>query len=72
MQGVPLSALEPDARAAFETLRDELASLLGDDLVALWAYGAAVFPEPPARLGDLEHARRAGASSCAGDGCRDR
>ncbi len=54
MEGIPLSALRPMVRSVFEILRDELVSLLGDDLVALWAYGAAVSPEPPARLGDLD------------------
>ena len=54
MQGVPLSAILPETRLAFEQLRDGLADLLGDDLVALWGYGAAVSPEPPARLGDLD------------------
>ena len=46
--------LGPAVRSAFEALRDELARLLGDDLVALWGYGAAVLPEPPVRLGDLD------------------
>ncbi len=51
---VTLADLPPEARSVFEKLRDELVALLGDDLVALWAYGAAVSPEPPARLGDLD------------------
>ena len=54
MEPVRLSDLGHEARSAFVKLRDELASLLGNDLVALWAYGAAVSPEPPARLGDLD------------------
>ena len=54
MDGVPLSALDPVARTACERLRDALLALLGDNLAALWAYGAAVSPEPPRRLGDLD------------------
>ena len=54
MDGVPLSALAPEARTACERLRDALLALLRDDLVALWAYGAAVSPEPPRRLGDVD------------------
>ncbi len=54
MEGVQPSALGPGVRQAFTALRDELTDLLGEDLVALWGYGAAVSPEPPARLGDLD------------------
>lgn len=35
-------------------LGEELPRLLGENLVALWAYGAMVFPEPPKRLGDVD------------------
>ena len=54
VKGVSIACLGPVACSAFVELRDELVGLLGDDLVALWAYGAAVSPEPPARLGDLD------------------
>lgn len=42
------------AREACERLRDHLLATVGDDLVALWAYGAATFPDPPRRLGDVD------------------
>ena len=51
---VELTSLRPEVRSAFEELSDALTAVLGDDLVALWGYGAAVSPEPPARLGDLD------------------
>ena len=54
VDGVPLSALAPVVRTACERLRDALLALLGDDMAALWAYGAAVSPEPPRRLGDVD------------------
>ena len=54
MDGVPLSALAPVVRTACERLRDALLALLGDDMTTLWAYGAAVSPEPPLRLGDVD------------------
>lgn len=54
MDGVPLSSLGQRVRSAFMHLREELIHMHGDDLVALWGYGAAVSPEPPARLGDLD------------------
>ena len=54
MEGVPLSALAPVVRTACERLRDSLLALLGDDMAALWAYGAVVSPEPPRRLGDVD------------------
>ena len=53
-EGVSIACLGPVVRSAFEALRDELVRLLGEDLVALWGYGAAVSPEPPVRLGDLD------------------
>lgn len=51
---VPVESLPPTARAACERLRDGLAELLGPHLVALWAFGAATFPERPRRLGDVD------------------
>jgi hypothetical protein len=51
---VDLDDLPPAARDACMRLRDGLTSLVGRDLVALWVYGAATFPERPARLGDVD------------------
>ena len=54
MDGVSLASLLPQVRLACERLRDGLLRLFGDDLAALWVYGAAVSHEPPARLGDVD------------------
>ena len=51
---IPLSALSTVVAAACTRLRDELLEILGDDIVALWVYGASVFPNPPDRLGDVD------------------
>jgi len=51
---VSLDQLPKDAAAAWVRLRDELLAILGDNLVALWAYGARTFPDPPRSLGDLD------------------
>lgn len=51
---VPLDALPPTVREACARLRDGLQSLLGHDLIGLWAYGAATFPDRPNRLGDVD------------------
>lgn len=37
-----------------ERLHDALERLLGDELVALWTYGAATFPDRPPRLNDVD------------------
>ncbi|MFI5048195.1 MAG: hypothetical protein ACHQIG_14100, partial [Acidimicrobiia bacterium] len=34
--------------------RDELAGILGDDLVGMWLYGGTTFPDRPRRAGDLD------------------
>ena len=45
----------PDpARDAWSRLRDELRSILGDDLVALWAYGGTISAGREAPFGDLD------------------
>jgi hypothetical protein len=49
---VSLDQLPASAAAVWVRLRDELLTILGDNLVALWAYGARTFPEPPLSLGD--------------------
>jgi hypothetical protein len=42
------------AATACSRLREELGQILGDELVALWAYGSVTFPDPPRRLGDVD------------------
>ena len=54
MPSLPIEVLPPEARQACERLRDALLELLGPDLVALWAYGAATFPDRPLVLGDVD------------------
>jgi hypothetical protein len=49
---IPLDSLSPRAAATWTRLRDELSDLLGNNLLALWAYGARTFPNPPKSLGD--------------------
>jgi hypothetical protein len=51
---VPLDNLPEVARTAWLRLRDELRQILGDDLIAMWAYGGTTFPDPPRRSGDLD------------------
>jgi hypothetical protein len=51
---VPLDEIPDLARSAWTRLRDELQAILGDDLVAIWAYGGTTFPERPHRAGDLD------------------
>lgn len=51
---VPLDAVPPVPRRALQLLSRELSRVLGGKLVALWAYGAMIFPEPPRRLGDVD------------------
>lgn len=54
MTGMPLQAVPPVAGAAWVRFRDRLRSLLGDDLVALWAYGGTTSGGGPGRGGDLD------------------
>lgn len=42
------------ARTAWTRLRDELQSILGDELVAIWAYGSVIASERPRRPADLD------------------
>jgi hypothetical protein len=51
---VPLEQLPEAARTAWLRLRDELTSILGEDLVAIWAYGSTTAVEGPARSADLD------------------
>jgi hypothetical protein len=52
--GVPLDRVPKPARTAWLALRGELERILGDDLVAMWAYGGTVAVDDPARAGDLD------------------
>lgn len=51
---VPIDAVPPVPRRALQLLSQDLSSVIGGKLVALWAYGATTFPEPPRRLGDVD------------------
>jgi hypothetical protein len=51
---IPLDELPPVAVAAWTRLADELGTILGQDLVALWAYGGTMAPDRPRRPGDLD------------------
>jgi hypothetical protein len=52
--GIALDGLPETPRVAWTQLRDELRAILGDDLVAIWAYGGTIAPEPPLRPADLD------------------
>lgn len=52
--GPALNKLPKVASRACSLLLEELLSILRADLVALWAYGAGVFPNPPRRLVDVD------------------
>ena len=54
MAAVPLDRIPTSARKAWLALRTDLQRILGDDLVALWAYGGTVSIDDPARAGDLD------------------
>lgn len=51
---VILDELPAVVRNACVELCDQLAELVGDELVALWTFGAVTFPDRPKRLGDLD------------------
>jgi hypothetical protein len=46
--------LPKTARTAWLALRDELQQILGDDLVAMWAYGGTTAVDDPAHAADLD------------------
>ena len=52
--GRPESALPGRVQRVCKRLRKALVGRLGGELVALWTYGAATFPDRPARLGDVD------------------
>jgi len=54
MPGVRLHGVPEPARTAWSALRDRLLSLLGDDLVAMWAHGGTTSVGGPAHDGDLD------------------
>ena len=49
-----LAQLPMVARTAWMRLRDELEAILGDDLVAMWAYGGTTSAPSGSPLGDLD------------------
>ena len=51
---VPLEQLPETARSAWLRLRDELKTILGDDLVAIWAHGGTIAVGEPPRSADLD------------------
>jgi hypothetical protein len=51
---VPLEQLPEVARRAWTRLREELLAILGDDLIAIWAYGGTTAVEGPPRSADLD------------------
>ena len=54
MTGVPLQDIPETPRAAWRALRDELSRILGEDLVAIWAYGGTTAVEDGPHTGDLD------------------
>ncbi len=54
MPSLPLEVLPTETRVPCERLRDALGDALGPELVGLWTYGAATFPDCPAGLGDVD------------------
>jgi hypothetical protein len=51
---VPLEQLPDVPLGAWTRLRDELIAILGDDLVAIWAYGGTTALDGPPRSADLD------------------
>jgi len=51
---VPLELLPNAVQVACVQLRDQLRQILGEELVALWVYGAVTFEDRPRRLGDVD------------------
>jgi len=54
MAGIPLHELPVTARTAWTDLRRRLRTILGDDLVAMWAHGGTTSAGDPAHAGDLD------------------
>jgi len=51
---VPIENLPAGPRAVWTRLRDDLVRILGDDLVAMWAYGGTITVPDGAPIGDLD------------------
>jgi hypothetical protein len=51
---VGVESLPAAARKAWLGLRDELRAILGEDLVAIWAYGSVIGSDRPKRPADLD------------------
>ncbi len=51
---IPIERLPERARMAWLRLRDQLLGILGDDLVAIWAYGGTASAPEGAQFGDLD------------------
>ena len=51
---IPIDQLPDPARSAWVRLRNDLVDRLGDDLVAIWAYGGTTAAEGPPRSADLD------------------
>jgi hypothetical protein len=51
---VPLEQLPEVARLAWTRLHEELLAILGDDLIAIWAYGGTTAIDGPPRSADLD------------------
>ncbi len=51
---IPIENVPDVAGAAWTRLRDGLLAILGDDLVAVWAYGGTASAPRPAPFGDLD------------------
>ena len=54
LSSIHLDDVPERARVAWVRLRDELQSILGHDLVAIWAYGSVIGPDRPQRPADLD------------------
>ena len=51
---LPIEQVPDVARDAWTRLRDDLVRILGDDLVAIWAYGGTISAPTGAPIGDLD------------------
>lgn len=51
---IALDAVPQIAQNAWKRLRDELRAVLGEDLVAIWAYGSTIGSDRPHRPADLD------------------
>lgn len=52
--GIPLREVRQSAQIAWSHLGDELLSIVGDDLVGMWAHGGTTSVDGPANDGDLD------------------